>query len=137
MNAKNTAQPRAADKLVRDLFVASNGDLVDLSSRTTIRKGFQFSHSRIKDTHDLRATLRAGEFTWPGGYRLAFFTRDGGILSFDAVRDNYRLVSDSIRTDCNDGWLVDGCDMLEGYEYPIYCDHTGEQLNDYEEEESA
>lgn len=134
MNTETSTPSGVADKLVRDLFVACNGDLVDLNSRTTIRKGFQLSHSRIKDTHDLRATLRAGEFTWPGGYRLAFLTRDGGILSFDAVRDNYRLVSDSIRTECNDGWWVDACDMLEGYEYPIYCDHTGEQLNYYEEE---
>lgn len=88
----------------RDLFVADNGDLMDLSSGEVVRKQFKFTHSRIKDTHQLRATLRAGEFVWPGGYRLAFFTRDGGILSFDAVRDNYRMVSESIRIECDDGW---------------------------------
>lgn len=137
MNAKFTAPNGVADKLVRDLFVACNGDLVDLNSRQTVREKFQYQHRRIEDTLQLRATLRAGEFTWPGGYRMAFCTRDGGILSFDAVRDNYRLVSDSIRTKCNDGWWVDACDMLEGCEYPVYCDHTGEQLNGYEEEESA
>jgi hypothetical protein len=92
-----------------------------------IRENFRKHHSRIETGADLRATLRAGPYAWPGGYPLFFYTSDGATLSFDAVRDNLSSVIWSIRNDCSDGWRVVGIDIDYGEE-PVYCDHTGEVI---------
>ena len=100
--------------------------------REPLRKGFTGHRSHIENTKQLFATLRAGEFTFPGGYRLAFITADGATLSFRAVRDNLYSVIYSIRHNINDGWRVIGLDNVAYSEDPIFCDHTGELLNDVE-----
>lgn len=96
-------------------------------SETPLRKCYKRTHCRIKTGAQLRATLRAGAFTWPGGYPLYFVTSDGGALAFDSVRDNLRSVLDSIRTECNDGWRVVACKVNYEDEY-LYDDHTGRKI---------
>lgn len=94
---------------------------------TPLRTRYKYTHARIKTGAELRATLRAGAFAWPGGYPLYFITSDGGALAFDTVRDNLRSVLDSIRTKCDDGWRVVACEV--NYEDPeLYDDHTGEKI---------
>ena len=46
----------------------------------------------IKTLSDFRAAMRNGPYAWPGGYPLYFITSDGAALSFDAVKENLRLV---------------------------------------------
>ncbi len=78
-------------------------------------------------TKELKTQLRQGEFAWPGGYPLFFITTDGAALSFKAVRENLRLVMDSIKRDLRDGWQV--CAVDVNYEDPtLFCDHTGERI---------
>lgn len=85
------------------------------------------THSRISTGAQLRATLRAGASTWPGGYPLYFVTSDGGALAFDTVRDNLSSVLDAIRTKSSDGWRVVACEV--NYEdAELYDDHTGEKI---------
>lgn len=55
---------------------------------------------------ELRSSLRAGDFTFPGGYPVMYITDDGGILCPDCVRDNFQSVIWSIRNQCSDGWRV-------------------------------
>lgn len=93
-----------------------------------LRSNYAQHHRVITTGQDLRATLRAGEYAWPGGYRLYFVTSGGAALSFDAVRANLVSVLDSIRHDIHDGWLVVGLASSEIDEEPVYCDHTGEEL---------
>jgi len=96
-----------------------------------LRANYSRHHRKIESTQDLKACIRAGEFAWPGGYRLFFITADGGALSFKAVKDNLSSVIYSIRNDVNDGWKVTGLDNTELYdEQPLFCDHTNEQLNE-------
>ena len=93
-----------------------------------LRHNYQRHHRTITTGQDLRATLRAGEFAWPGGYRLYFVTSDGAALSFDAVRDNLVSVLDSIRHDIRDGWLVIRLHSSAEDDEPVLCVHTGEEL---------
>lgn len=77
----------------------------------------------IKTLSDFRAAMRNGPYAWPGGYPLYFITNDGAALSFEAVRENLRLVIDSIANDMRDGWRVIGCDV-NWEDDSLLCDHT-------------
>lgn len=117
--------------LADHLFLASNGDLYDTRradwhKTAPLRRNYKWTYRHIANVHQLKATLRAGEFDI--GYRLAFITSDGAALSFGAVRANFRLVADSIRTEINDGWRVVGVVLENETDETLYCDHTGEML---------
>jgi hypothetical protein len=114
-------------------FTAFEGDLYDTRraewASNPVRTNYKRHRMQIETVSDLKATLRAGEHTFPGGYRLAFITTDGAVLSFDAVRDNLYSCIDSIATDCSDGWKVCGLFTVDHCEDPVYCDSTGIDLN--------
>ncbi len=62
-------------------------------------------------TTDLRAALRNGKYAWPGGYPCYFIAADGEAMSFETVRDNYRLIVRSMRYGFSDDWSVIGCEV--------------------------
>jgi hypothetical protein len=76
-----------------------------------VRENYARHHATIESTADLRASLRAGAYTFPGGYSIAYLTNDGAILCPSCVREELRNIIDSIRSRCNDGWLVVALDV--------------------------
>lgn len=115
--------------LASHLFVSScDGALHDTRQQDwtshPIRAIYSRTFSRINSTLELRATLRAGAYAWPGGYPMFFITSDGAALSFDTVRAEYAQVSRAIREGSRDGWRVIGCDVnWENAE--LTCEHSG------------
>ena len=92
-----------------------------------IRPVFSSHFREIKTPAEMKATIRAGEFAWPGMYQLYFVTSDGGALSFASARKNLRSILDSIKTQSGDGWRVVGCQV--NYEdTSLYCDDSGEKI---------
>ena len=78
-------------------------------------------------TRQLKETLRQGPYAWPGGYPIYFITSDGGALSFESVKRNFRSVLDSMRSGTDDGWRVVAVEA--NWEDPeLYCDHSGERI---------
>lgn len=75
----------------------------------------------------LKQQLRSGQYAWPGGYPLYFLASDGEALSFEAVRENFRAVIESMRDRSNDGWRVIGCDV-NWEDDSLYCGHTGARI---------
>ena len=111
-------------------FISDSGNLHDTRrSDYPLRSDYMRHHRTIGNARELCATLRAGEFCFPGGYRLAFITDDGECLSFKAVRENMFSVVHSMHHEINDGWRIVGCEIVDHCETPIYCAHTGELLN--------
>jgi hypothetical protein len=94
-------------------------------------KNYCHTYGEIASVADLKATIRAGAYAWPGGYPMAIFLSDGGLLSFKTAREEFKYLVDALRdyrTDKHEssGWRPIGCDILwEGTEYDS---HTGEQL---------
>lgn len=92
------------------LFVSSaDGALYDTrrpnwSRNAPLRPHYRATSREICSTSDLRATLRAGPFAWPGGYTLAFVMGDGDTLCFDCARAEYRQLSEAIRQKARNGW---------------------------------
>jgi hypothetical protein len=111
---------------IEHLFVSScDGGLYDTRkpewSNKPLRPVFNRTFSRIDNTQQLRATLRAGEYAWPGGYPMFLLTSDGGCLHFDCVKKNLRSVLDSVRNQLRDGWRVEATEI--NYEdVDLYCD---------------
>ena len=81
----------------------------------------------INNTKDLKTAIRAGKYAWPGGYPVFFITSDGAALSFDAVKEEFKLILDSVKHNNNDGWRVIGSD-INWEDNTLYCDHTGNKI---------
>lgn len=118
-------------KKLDHLFVSeTDGGLYDTRKKDwhlkPIRPNFRRSYREIDTVSELKATLRNGQYAWPGGYPLYLITHDGGILHFDCARDNFRSIVWSIRNQINDGWLVCACEV--NYESELYCDHCSELI---------
>ena len=96
-------------------------------TQEVLRENYCKHHREIRSVADLKATIRAGKFTWPGGYPLYFYTSDGAPLSFEAVEENFSSITNSIRSKSNDGWRVIGCEV--NYEDEnLVCEHTGKKI---------
>lgn len=68
------------------LFLSESGDLFntrrpDWHTRPPLRAGYSRTYRNIETGSQLRATLRAGSFSWPGGYPIVLFTADGEMVS--------------------------------------------------------
>ncbi len=110
----------------------SDGALYDTrgeswSSDKPLRPNYRYHHRAIESVADLKATIRAGAYAWPGGYTLFFVTHDCAALCFKCARAEFRNILDSIATDTRDGWRVVGCDV--NYEdSDLMCDHCSESI---------
>jgi hypothetical protein len=96
--------------------------------KPALREVYSKTFAEIENTTQLKATLRAGEFTSIGGYPLFFITSDGAALSFDSVKQNLVSVSDSIKNHHNDGWRVVACEV-NWEDNELYCDHSGKRID--------
>ena len=125
------------------LFVSStDGGLYDTrapnwSHNRALRVNFERGHSVINTLGMLKASLRYGDFAWPGGYQRYYVTHDGAALCPDCVRKEWRNVVWDFVNKASTGWRIEASDYLEGdpdiEEFP-YCDHCGERIGVDEEE---
>ncbi len=84
--------------------------------------------STINTTSDLKTALKSGSYAWPGGYPQYFLTDDGEALSFETVKEEYRLAYRSTRDKCRDGWQIVGVDV-NWENHDLLCAHSGERID--------
>lgn len=114
-------------KLPDHFMVGCESDLIDTRKDfLSIRPNYRKTHSEITSIADLKATLRAGQYAWPGGYPLYFITVDGGALSFESVLANFREVIEAIKNNNDPQWQVVACRI--NYESELYCYHSGKPI---------
>ena len=127
------------NQLPDHLFASDDGALYDTRRqdwhKAPLRPVYRRHFSTIETTAEFKASLRAGGYTFPGGYTLAFTTVDGCILCFDCARKEAPLILDSIRHDHRDGWHVDGITTVDDHDFPLSCDHCSTFLDQGEEDE--
>lgn len=115
------------------LFTSSeDGALYDTraaewSRRPPLRAVYRRTFSTIATAAELKATLRAGCYAWPGAYPLYFVTSDGAALSFESVRAELRQVLNAIVSGANDGWRVVAC-QVNWEDSELTCDHSGKPI---------
>lgn len=66
-------------------------------------------------------------YAWPGGYPLFFITSDGAALCFKCAKKEGRRITDSIRTNCRDGWKVEAVDV-NWEDTECFCDHCSQPI---------
>ena len=78
---------------------------------------------------EIKGRLRAGPYAWPGGYPIFFVMVDGGVLSFKAVRAEWRQIVQAHLNpiDNHAQWRIAGCE-INWEDSELYCDHTGERI---------
>lgn len=114
-----------------DHFHIFQGDLYDTrepgwAAQKPLRVSYRATRATIRNTAELKATLRAGQYAWPGGYPIHLQTSDGGVLHLSCARESLREILESIKGQANDGWRVDGA--FVNWENPnLYCDHCGDR----------
>lgn len=86
-----------------------------------------YHHGSINSGRDLRETIRAGAYAWPGGYPLYFITSDGAALAFDTVRKEFKCIVDAIRRKHSNGWRVVACD-INWEDAELFDAHTGKRI---------
>ena len=108
------------------------GDLYSekLGYSTPLRTDFKRHHRHITTGRELRSSIRAGAFAWPGGYDIGFICDDGGLLCHGCVKAELYNITHSIRTECSDGWRVVGAAIIEEHDN---CSHCNKSLGPEEE----
>jgi hypothetical protein len=92
-----------------------------------LRQNFMKTHREINSLADLKATLRAGEFTFPGAYPLYLIAGDGEALHFDCVRKNWREVVQAYGPNGSRDWRCVACDI--NYEDgSLYCAECNQHI---------
>ena len=120
---------------MKDHFMISecDGALYDTRAKNwsanPLRANYARHHRDINSVADMKATLRAGAYTFPGGYELFFIASDGGAICFDCAREEFYSIAHSIKNDIRDGWKFEACDIADHYEDPLYCDHCSRSMN--------
>ena len=109
---------------------SSDGGLYDTrtpswSTRAPLRCNYRQTHRTINTTADLKATLRAGEYAWPGGYQMYFVTNDGYAVSFKGCLSDLETQLDAIKKRClNRIVAVD----INYEDDALFCDISGEPI---------
>ena len=104
------------------------GNIYAKGTHELIRQDACKHYRNIETANQLKSSIRAGEYAWPGCYQLFFITSDGASLSFASVKENFCAVLDSVKTECSDGWPVIAITGEHEYDEPVFCDHSGEQI---------
>lgn len=113
-------------------FISStDGGLYDTrnpawSTLAPLRANYSRHHREIDTVADLKASLRAGAYVWPGGYELAYLTADGACLCHGCTRKEFRQIAEAIRTnDLRGGWAVGATVDAGETDSEVSCDHCG------------
>ena len=83
---------------------------------------------KINNAKELKDAIRNGPYAWPGGYPIYFITSDGAALSFDAVKENFKLCLYETKNGNCGGWQVIGSD-INWEDNNLYCEHTGKKIS--------
>lgn len=113
------------------LFASTDGGLYDTrvphwSRVAPLRAIYRQHFPTIRNMAELKATLRAGPYAWPGGYPLYFIMADGEAMSFESVRANLREIAHDTRVGCND-WRVVAC-STNWEDSDLLCCHSGKPI---------
>lgn len=81
----------------------------------------------IKTVADLDEAIASGKYTSVGGYPIYFITDDGGVLSYDTVKEEYDQIAESVRDQLSDGWNVTAAD-INWEDTELLDDHTGNPI---------
>lgn len=108
------------------LFISScDGCLYDTrkegwANGPPLRTRYCSTFGEIRNNHELKATLRAGQYAWPGGYQMYMVESSGLALSFAGVEEEFKR-----RKGADDTFAFPLIVCINYEETELYCDITG------------
>ena len=111
-----------------ELMASDIGDLINCDNWTVVREQYNYHHRNITIPRELASTIRAGKYTWPGGYEVFFITSDSCVICHGCAIAEYSNIVDSIRRDISDGWRIVGSEYSSGCEGYGHCDHCDGEI---------
>ena len=88
----------------------------------------RYTHREPKTMRDVKETLRAGPYAWPGGYPLYLITADSEPLCFDCALKNFREIWFAMNRDnCAPDWRIVACEINEE-DFDLRCSHCEEPI---------
>lgn len=106
------------------LFLSCDGALYDARNLARTIRPLYARHVRdITNTVEMRASIRAGKYAFPGGYECFFIADDGACICHDCARKEYRLISASINSKSRDGWRIVALDCACNVDDFLMCAH--------------
>lgn len=98
-----------------------------------VRRNYAKQHGRITSVADFKAALRAGPYTFPGGYAVAFLSTQGGLICHDCARKHAFEIICSIDGDIRGKWHLFGQWHLCGQAvveetYGDTCENCGQDI---------
>lgn len=112
----------------KNVWTSDSGALLRKDNCAVVREVYQYTYQRIRNSQQMRATLRNGGYAWPGGYPLYMILQDGCAMCVDCARKEYKQVARARRYWNNDdSFGIVACDV--NYENnDLYCDHCNKQI---------
>lgn len=113
------------------LIICSDGALHDKRKPDwavmPLRENYRFQFRAINTLAQVKATLRAGNVTWPGGYPLHFITQNGAALCFDCAKKEFRQVVWDFMNKASTGWRIVACEA-DWEDNDLTCDHRSKKI---------
>lgn len=109
-------------------FEQAGGNLYRKGCAEPIRPGVVQHNARIETLAQLKAALRAGPYTWPGGYPVYFIASNGDPLSYESVLCQFgSIVETFLAKHKSSDWRISW--MTVNYEDDdLRCAHSGELI---------
>lgn len=129
---KTTVSIETTSKLPDHLFIGVEGALYDTRHKNwhkspPLRPCFSRHSRQIETLNDIKATLRAGPYAWPGGYPLFFVMADGAPVSFRGILLEWRNVASDTMAGSGSCWQPIALEV--NYEtVGLFCEITGELI---------
>lgn len=99
----------------------------DWNKNNPIRAAYKFTFRDISTLSQVKATIRNGQWSWPGGYPMFFITKDGGALCFACAKKEFREIARDFINNASTGWRIVCCDI--NYEcVDLHCDNCYKQI---------
>lgn len=116
------------DVYTTNFFITHMGELAKRHDGAVIRPLFARHCRDITTGAELRASLRAGPYVWPGGYALAYVTTDGATLCHACARTEFAQCAYALRHNVRNGWHITGVMSEADTDDTGVCDHCGHEI---------
>jgi hypothetical protein len=113
---------------MKNLVLSENGDLYQNEPWKVIREKYHYHFTEFEgNRHKLRATIRAGAISFPGGYPLYLLFGDGDACCFECASAGYKCVAKDMKEGCGASFQLVGC-KINYEDNDLHCGLCNKQI---------
>lgn len=109
------------------LITLDSGELYNTTTDRIVRPIYKRHYTRITNRQELRATIRAGAWAWPGSYPVYLFFGDGEACCFKCARKEYKRIAHDMKEGYDASFQIVGAD-IDYEDIRLYCGICNTQI---------